>query len=172
MGFRSWLMGTAMWRSIEEPRLVTVVMVTMYAAALLASAALIRTPAPTPIPHTSWIFTWVGAVFFGIGGLLGMPTAWTGKWWVERVAAGACLGGSIVMLFEVGVLLHPAEPNLLAPALTLPGSVFSVGLFLTRFFRVRSQPYAPGKGPVLPKVQATELVNQMVAEDLHQRRQH
>ena len=165
MGFRQWFMRTALWRSIEEPRLVTAVMVAMYAAALLAPIAMIQNPAPNPLPRTGWIFTWAGAVFFGIGGLLGMPSAWTGKWWIERVAAGACLGGSLVMLFEVGILLHPAEPNLLAPALTLPGSVFSAGLFLTRSLRVRSRPYAPGKGPALPKAEAAAIVNQMVAED-------
>lgn len=154
------------WGTLEEPRGLTAVYVVAYLVAVAAAVGAMVTPTPHPLPYTDTGLRVMVVVFLGVSGLVGAPAAWAGAWWLERAAAMGALGGAGVMLFEASVAwLYPGGPVLMAPALTVPASVFSVLLFLVRLIRVTQQPYAPGKGPDLPEVAAERLLSHMVQEE-------
>lgn len=162
MGRAFWV---RLWGSLEEPRKVTALMVFAYAVAVVSAYMTLAMPNPHPFPWADRLLSVLGAVLMSLGGLVGMPTAWTGKWWIERGAATACLGGVGLSVFEAVVLAWPGPPELVAPALTLPAVAFSVLLFAARLLRVTGRPYAPGKGPVTPDDKAAEVLAAMVAHE-------
>ena len=160
---KSWLY--TLWGTLEEPRTITALMVFFYTVAVGAAVGLAIVPTPHPLPHTNAVLQVLAVGLLGLGGLIGAPTAWLGKWWLERAGATACLGGMLVLLFDVAVLLYPQEPNLAAPVLTLTAVLFSMGLWGTRILRINGQPYAPGRGPETPEMQADKLLAHIIAAD-------
>ena len=151
--------------TLEDPRKVTALVVACYVVAVGAAVGFAIAPTPTVLPHASVALRVLAVGLLGLGGIVGAPTAWLGKWWLERAAATACLGGVLVLLFDVVVLLHPNEPNLMAPVLTLTTALFSTGLWASRILRINVQPYAPGRGPEMPEMQADKLIAHIIAED-------
>ena len=160
------------WDTLAEPPRVTACMVVAYAMAVLGGVLVVLHPTPHPLPYTDAPLLWASTLLLVGGGLVGLPTAWWGWWFAERAAALACFGGTLVMLFETVVLLWPGGPELTAPALTLSAASMACILFLTRWFRTREQPYAPGRGPELPEVQADRLLAHIVAEAREYRAGH
>ena len=154
-----------LWGTMEEPRTITALMVFFYTVAVGAAVGFAIVPTPHPLPHSNFVLQVLAVGLLGLGGLIGAPTAWLGKWWLERACATACLGGMFVLLFDVAVLLHPQKPNLAAPVLTLTAVLFSMGLWGTRILRINGQPYAPGRGPETPEMQADKLLAHIIAED-------
>ena len=165
---KNWLQR--LWGTLEEPRRVTAFMVMAYITAVFAGLSLVLFPNPHPLPYSDGVLQVLGALTLTLGGLVGAPSAWSGRWWLETSAATACLGGSAVTLFEATVLLAPGHPDLTAPSLTIPAVIFSMLFFASRRERVRRQPYAPGRGPETPEVQSDKLLAHIIAEE-HKRGQ-
>lgn len=126
---------------MEEPRLVTAVMVIVYLLiSFTGTMFLLRVGA------LSWMVIVAGAIML-VSGLLGAPSAWRGSWWLEGPAA---------LLAVVGMLLISIDELLLPTAHVrwpLHGIILSVIiglLFLGRALRVWPYSYRPG---VLPKTE-------------------
>lgn len=156
------------WASVNEPRRVTMAVVVAYAVAVVAAVGVVVDPTPHPIPGTDVVFIALAAALLGAGGLVGIPTAWAGRWWIERVAATACLGGALLFLFEALTLYAPGTPDLGAPNLTVASAGWGVALFTSRLFRVSRSPYAAGKGPALPEDTSDQLVADMLVREAAQ----
>lgn len=152
------------WGTLEEPRWETATYVLAYVVLLAAAVGVIVVPNPHPLPRSGVALEIATCVLLGLAGLVGAPAAWAGSWWAERAAAMAAVGGTLVMLVESVILATTF--TLAAPSLTVPASLLSLLLFVIRLLRVTTQPYAPGKGPALPEVQADHLLAAMVKEDL------
>ena len=127
--------------TMEEPRLVTAVMVGVYCLiSFTGTLFLFR------VGSLSWTVIVAGAIML-VSGLLGAPSAWRGSWWMEGPAA---------LLAVVGMLLIPIDELLLTTAHVrwpLHAIILSViiGLFfLGRALRVWPYSYRPG---VLPKTE-------------------
>lgn len=162
---KNWLQR--LWGTMEEPRKVTTLMVVAYAVAVVAGVTMAVYPTPHPLPYSDGVLRTLGALTLGLGGLMGAPSAWLGRWWVESGAATACLGGMVLALFEVLVLVWPGSPGppLQAPVVTIAAVLFSILFFATRRQRVRRQPYAPGKGPDTPEIQSDVLLARIIADE-------
>ena len=127
--------------TMEEPRLVTAVMVIVYCLiSFTGTLFLLR------VGSLSWLVIAAGAIML-VSGLLGAPSAWRGSWWLEGPAA---------LFAVVGMLLISIDELLLPTAHVrwpLHGIILSViiGLFfLGRALRVWPYSYRPG---VLPKTE-------------------
>ena len=127
--------------SMEEPRLVTAVMVVVYCLiSFTGTLFLLR------VGSLSWMVIVAGVIML-VSGILGAPSAWRGSWWLEGPAA---------LLAVVGMLLISIDELLLPTAHVrwpLHGIILSViiGLFfLARALRVWPYSYRPG---VLPKTE-------------------
>ena len=100
----------------------------------------------------------IAAVFMVAGGLVGVPAAWRGAWWLELGAAGAVMSGFIFL----------AALDLVARPDVLPGygelrTVLIALFFVTRALRIAPDMYAPGKGPNTPTREAQVRADTMVA---------
>lgn len=127
--------------TMEEPRLVTAVMVMVYCLISFTGAMFLLS-----VGSLSWIVIAAGVIML-VSGLLGAPSAWRGSWWLEGPAALLAVIG--MLLISVDELLLPT-PHVRWP---LHGIILSViiGLFfLARALRVWPYSYRPG---VLPKTE-------------------
>lgn len=154
-----------LWGTVEEPKWTTTIMVAGYLVAIATAIGFIVVPTPHPLPYTNLVLQVLAVGMLALGGIIGAPMAWLGRWWVERSGAALCLGGVLVTLFDVVVLLLPGGPSLVAPVLTVGAVGFSVVLFASRLSRVNKQPYAPGRGPETPEMRADKLLAHIIAED-------
>lgn len=127
--------------TMEEPRLITAVMVIVYWLISLTGALFLLR-----VGSLSWIVIVAGAIML-VSGLLGAPSAWRGSWWLEGPAA---------LLAVVGMLLIAIDEALLPtahvrwPLHVIILSVIIGLLFLGRALRVWPYSYRPG---VLPKTE-------------------
>lgn len=143
-----------MWGTLHEPRTVTALMVAIYAL-VTTSAVLILLDRP---PHD--LATVFAAALMLLGGLVGIPTAWRGAWWLEYPAALAAVSGlamlaAIDLVEAVDHARLPAYPAILT---------ILVGLFfITRMMRIAPAMYAPGRGPMTPTREAKIRADTMVA---------
>ena len=133
------------WGTIREPRALTATFMAAYALAVIAGFIIV-------IDHVNAIATWVSVLCGGlliVGGTLGIPSAWLGAWHVERGAAIAITFGHLT-----GILVAmEAHRNIglvfvfLTPVLFMTGALMGI----IRYIFAISNPYAPGKGPILPE---------------------
>ena len=85
--------------TMEEPRAVTAVMVTVYCLISFTSTLFLLR-----VGSLSWIVIVAGAVML-VSGLLGAPSAWRGSWWLEGPAALLAVVG--MQLISIDELLLP-----------------------------------------------------------------
>lgn len=124
---------------MEEPRLVTAVMVVVYLLiSFTGTLFLLR------VGGLSWMVIVAGAVML-VSGLLGAPSAWRGSWWLEGPAALLAVVG--MLLISIDELLLPTA-HVRWPLHVIILSVIIGLLFLGRALRVWPYSYRPG---VLPK---------------------
>ena len=127
--------------TMEEPRLVTAVMVLVYwLISLTGTLFLLR------VGSLSWMVIVAGAIML-VSGLLGAPSAWRGSWWLEGPAALLAVVG--MMLISIDELLLPTA-HVRWPLHVIILSVIIGLLFLGRALRVWPYSYRPG---VLPKTE-------------------
>ena len=127
--------------TMEEPRLVTAVMVVVYwLISLTGTLFLLR------VGSLSWIVIVAGAIML-VSGILGAPSAWRGSWWLEGPAALLAVVG--MLLISIDELLLPTA-HVRWPLHVIILSVIIGLLFLGRALRVWPYSYRPG---VLPKTE-------------------
>jgi len=134
---------------------VTAITVVTYALAVVCGILLVcSVMEPVGYWNAHGMFIKVLAISQGavliLGGALGVPSAWRGLWWLERVAC-FLLGWLGALLLVVGVLdvmgVIEATPYPLSASWFF-GVVCWCAFCATRWQRVREQPYAPGQGPM------------------------
>lgn len=127
--------------TMEEPRLVTAVMVVVYLLiSFTGTLFLLR------VGSLSWMVIVAGAIML-VSGLLGAPSAWRGSWWLEGPAALLAVVG--MLLIAIDELLLPTA-HVRWPLHVIILSVIIGLLFLGRALRVWPYSYRPG---VLPKTE-------------------
>lgn len=127
------------WGSLTEPRFITAMMVAIYLLVAASGIILIADDKPDPVDVN------IAAVLMIIGGILGMPSAWRGSWWLEGPAALlSVIGMSIMSLMEI---LATAS-SIGWPHHTLTMALISLLFFGTRALRVWPEMYRPGTVPV------------------------
>ena len=156
-------MPTRIWTSLQEPKIVTVLIIWAYFTSILAGVFLIQYSIfdNKQLYDPLAIITGITLIVFGA---LGVPSAWTGKHWFERAAAlGMALGGALVSLtFGTAFWVHRTLPIFGPDAFfAIVWSSMSVILGLTRFERCRLSPYTAGKGPLLPEHRKTMAIQRM-----------
>lgn len=157
-----------MWWSLHEPRAITFVAVCTYFCAILVGTMMAFEGGDLvyQAPHHN-----IHGVILVVCGVLGIPAAWTGRWYIERVA---CFG-----LFGLGLLQAFAGLADLLGAINVTDDhisaswVFGIACWMSfgisRWFRVREQPYAPGSGPLPLATQEEIALYLLVAGDTVQR---
>ena len=142
----------ALWSSLYEPRSVTALTVAAYALSAIAGMSL-WTAAPAA-DHPTVVVRVAATLLLVGGGAVGAPSAWRGLWWLERTAALAVCCGIVL----VGILVFAAHCVTPGPVWLSSWALAMACLYmLTRFLRVRSAPYAPGRGPASSDQQAAAL---------------
>lgn len=143
------------WSTIHEPRFVTALTILAYVAtAALGLVILLGIPAEATA--SGLIIRGISGGLLVFSGFIGTPMAWTGTQWVERGAALAMVGGYTSWAMHLlGAHFADHYPFQLSAPTTTTTSMLIVAVFaLTRFYRLRENPYAQGKGPLLPEEEA------------------
>ena len=146
-GEKPWILST-----LSEPKIVTSIMVVTYLLALASGSMLVFSGLYATHALYSPLAILSG-ITLGLSGLVGMPTAWFGKHWVERGAAiGLAAGAFFVGLtIIVSYIEHPSPPSTVESVFNILWTAIIFLYGLNRFERCRLAPYALGKGPLLPE---------------------
>lgn len=126
---------------MEEPRLVTGVMVGIYCLISVTGAMFLLHVASLPVTVIA------AGVILLVSGILGAPSAWMGSWWLEGPAALLAVVG--MLLISIDELLLPTA-HVRWPLHVIILSVIIGLFFLGRALRVWPYSYRPG---VLPKTE-------------------
>lgn len=127
--------------TMEEPRLVTGVMVAIYCFISVTGVMFLLRVGSLP-----WVVIAAGAIML-VSGILGAPSAWRGSWWLEGPAALLAVAG--MLLISIDELLLPTA-HVRWPLHVIILSVIISLFFLGRALRVWPYSYRPG---VLPKTE-------------------
>lgn len=127
--------------TMEEPRLVTGVMVVVYCLISVTGVMFLL-----HVGSLSWVVIAAGVIML-VSGVLGAPSAWRGSWWLEGPAALLAVVG--MLLISVDELLLPTA-HVRWPLHVIILSVIIGLFFLARALRVWPYSYRPG---VLPKTE-------------------
>ena len=156
-------MPVRVWDTIQEPRVVTFLMMVAYMICILSGVFIIR----SAVEGNDIVYeplAWFTGIVLILVGIVGIPVAWTGKHWVEAgVALGMTLGGFLVLLtlgvaYWVHNTLYSFGPDaLFIVTWASTGMIFG----LTRFERCRLAPYALNKGPLMPEHRKDLAIYQM-----------
>ena len=141
------------WRSLEEPPEVTVFAVVVHFAAVVGGLGLWLDPTPVLVAVPQVFETGLGLAF-ALSGLVGLPSAWTGRWWLERITLSVVLSALTV---TVGILLSTTVMGVDVYWMTLFLMVPAYGFYITRWLRMRRTAYKPGTGPLTPYQKAMVL---------------
>ena len=127
--------------TMEEPRLVTAVMVVIYFLISVTGIMFLLRVASLP-----WTVITAGVIML-VSGILGAPSAWRGSWWLEGPAALLAVVG--MLLISIDELLLPTA-HVRWPLHVIILSVIIGLFFLARALRIWPYSYRPG---VLPKTE-------------------
>ena len=131
--------------SMEEPRSVTSVMVVVYCLISVTGVMFLLR-----IDSLPWVVITAGVIML-VSGILGVPSAWRGSWWLEGPAA--LLGVVGMLLISIDELLLPTA-HVRWPLHVIILSVIISLFFLARALRVWPYSYRPG---VLPKTELEKV---------------
>ena len=148
---------SAIWRTLKEPRVITLIMVLVYVLILANGICVL-------LHHTSWL-TLMYALFSVAGCALAIPSAWRGLRWLE---------GPAVVLSGVGVLGNVLTDMYATTMLTSPHLLVSafVLLMFTRVLRIWPEYYTSDSGKIAPKDLAkarSEVYRQLLQDELNNR---
>lgn len=127
--------------TMEEPRLVTGVMVAIYCLISVTGVMFLLRVGSLPLVVIA------AGVIMLVSGILGAPSAWRGSWWLEGPAALLAVVG--MLLISIDELLLPTA-HVRWPLHVIILSVIISLFFLARALRVWPYSYRPG---VLPKTE-------------------
>lgn len=141
------------WYTLDEPRIVTALMMAAYAVTAGLGGAIMQGLDGADTLATVALRAMVGGLLL-FAGFTGFPAAWKGTQWLERLSALAMAGGYGVWAIHLAGSHLDNSIDLVAPVTTVSSMVVCVIFAVTRFTRVARNPYALGKGPLLPEVEA------------------
>ena len=126
------------WRSLEEPPLVTAGMVLEYGVLAIMGATILLSPGAL------FVDTAAACILIIIGGVAASAFAWRGAWWGEAPAVGViALGVGIITTVDTLRAIDAHRwwgfPSMLAIAVLIN--------LLVRLARIWPALYAPGKEP-------------------------
>lgn len=127
--------------TMEEPRLVTAIMVVVYCLISVTGVMFLLRVGSLP-----GVVIAAGVIML-VSGILGVPSAWRGSWWLEGPAA--LLGVVGMLLISINELLLPTA-HVRWPLHVIILSIIISLFFLGRALRVWPYSYRPG---VLPKTE-------------------
>lgn len=127
--------------TMEEPRLVTAIMVVVYCLISVTGVMFLLRVGSLP-----GVVIAAGVIML-VSGILGVPSAWRGSWWLEGPAA--LLGVVGMLLISIDELLLPTA-HVRWPLHVIILSIIISLFFLARALRVWPYSYRPG---VLPKTE-------------------
>lgn len=137
------------WGTLHEPRPVTAATMAAYLMSFAVGVRILMYPANSPTEY-DWAVRLFAGVFLVFGGGVGAPAAHMGARWLERSAALSVAAGYVVIaIYAVAI---EARTDLVMPVVTVMAALTTALLALSRFFYVRTTPYAPGKGPLTADV--------------------
>ncbi|MGV1079743.1 MAG: hypothetical protein ACOYD1_07805 [Candidatus Nanopelagicales bacterium] len=151
------------WWSLHEPRSVTVIAVIVYSTAILSGIEMIGQFGLPAMVDPPLVYV-EGAVLIAAG-LIGAPSSWVGKWYIERAACLALTGTGVLLLAGALVAETFFEPPHDITTSWVMGMVCWVALGLTRWVRVRHQPYAPGRGPLPIAAKERIIMNEFLESE-------
>lgn len=141
------------WYTLEEPRVVTALMMTAYTVTAGLGVAIMQGLGGEDTLAAAALRGLVGGLLL-FAGFTGFPAAWKGTHWLERLSALAMAGGYGAWAIHLAGSHLNKGIDLAAPFTTVVAMVVCVIFAVTRFARVVQNPYALGKGPMLPEVEA------------------
>ncbi len=131
----------ALWATVQEPKVVTVLHWVAYLVALGVGVSALLDPPSSVAGELGPLLTTIWAGSFILGGTLGAVATLPGIWWLERAGVIACVTGLAVWVM-VTVVLELTIPDgnrwPQAGALTILGLLLAV-----RWFRIRRYAYDP-----------------------------
>ena len=148
---------SAVWRTLKEPRVITLIMVLVYVLVLANGVFVLFHP-------NSWLAV-MYALFSVVGCVLAIPSSWRGLRWLEGpavVLASAGVLGSVVTDVYATTML--TSPHLLVSAFVL--------LMFTRILRIWPEYYTSDSGKIAPKDLAkarSEVYRQLLQDELNNR---
>lgn len=141
------------WYTLDEPRIVTALMMAAYAVTAGLGGAIMQGCGGADTIATVALRAMVGGLLL-FAGFTGFPAAWKGTQWLERLSALAMAGGYGAWGVHLAGSYLDNSIDLVAPVATVSSMAVCVIFAITRFTRVARNPYALGKGPMLPEVEA------------------
>ena len=133
-----------LWQRINQPRVVATSHAAVYLALMAAGAYSLINP-PSTVDHA------IGPVAMNLlagiltlGGLIGVPTALYGSWWLERTAVGlVALALSLYLIVVLWMQYDSTSGNRLLQAAAIFGLI--VLHFPVRWHRVKQRPWDPDR---------------------------
>lgn len=132
----------ALWLRIQEPRIVSIVQTLIYALCFTGGLVTIIDPPRSIAGAFGSGVTFAWGMFAVIGGLMGMYSAPTGKWLIEKPAIIAC-ATAFFLYAGLIISLQFTEAGNRVPQITF----VLIGLlhFVNRYWRIKPYSYEPGK---------------------------
>lgn len=131
-----------LWKKINEPRVISAVHAVTYLVLLTVGLySLINPPRSVEGAVGEFAMNLLAGVL-AVGGAIGVPTALSGIWWLERTATALVILSSAIYLMIVLALQFTSTEG--TNRFLQAGYVFAVlALHITRWYRVRQRPYDP-----------------------------
>lgn len=148
----------SVWYTLEEPRVITALMIAAYAGTAGLGVTIMQGLGGEGTLAVIALRGLVGGLLL-FAGFTGFPAAWKGAHWLERLSALATAGGYGAWAIHLAGSHLNKGIDLAAPVTTVVAMVVCVIFAVTRFARVVQNPYALGKGPMLPEVEARLQAN-------------
>lgn len=124
------------WELVAEPRSVTLITLSGYAACVIVGIYALL------IPDITGVRDLVGALFL-LGGLIAGLGCPFGQWWIERIGL---IGLGFAAVMRAVIVLEYGRPDASFALLTL---WLVLILIITRWIRIRTLPVDPRRPPTL-----------------------
>lgn len=158
-----------LWATLHEPRVVTAILVGFYLGCVVAGLGMVTIAVSD---RKSWLGDELSLTIGGLlagSGLVGVPAAWVGAWWLERAVTVAVGGAGLAGTVGIAAAMT-TNPTLVDKPMAWFGCVGGIGLVqvaVNRWVRIGLDPYAPGRGPALP-TRRIETALQRAEQDLQE----
>lgn len=134
----------ALWSKVNEPRVIAASHALVYFALFSAGLYALVNPPGTVDHAIGPVAMNLLAGILTLGGLIGVPTALYGSWWLERTAVGlVALALSLYLIVVLWMQYDSTSGNRLLQAAAIFGLI--VLHFPVRWHRVKQRPWDPDR---------------------------
>jgi heme A synthase len=126
---------------LHEPRIISAIYGAVYTIALLVGVYNFFDPPRTIVEAADnpWLL-WIALAAMTLGGILGVITVTTGRYWLERYAA-TLLAGGLTIYWLIGAWLAIFSGG--SRILSLFTTTLAIVCVLLRFYWINDRPYNP-----------------------------